>query len=235
MHTQETEHGTLVHPEAAAPGVVMIPDVWGLADHTRDLAQRLAGEGFSVLALDVYRKTGKGEFSDPAGAMAWIRELPDPEVLATIQEAVDFVAAHPAVGGRNVGVTGFCMGGQYTLLAACTCTGLSACAPFYGMVRYEAGLDPVRKPRSPLDAIPDLTCPVLGFYGEEDAIIPVADVRELESRLAATRQPTEIRLYPGAGHAFMNTTRPEMHRPEADADAWSRLVPFLREHLGKRP
>jgi len=232
MNTQETAHGFLAHPDSVAPGVVMVPDVWGLADHTRDLARRLATDGFTVLALDIYRKTGKGEFADPAGAMAWIRELPDPEILETIQEGVDFLAAHPGVGGGRVGITGFCMGGQYTLLAACTCRGLSACAPFYGMVRYEDGLDPARKPRSPLTATSDLTCPVLGFYGEEDPIIPVADVRELEERLAATSQPAEIRVYAGAGHAFMNTTRPEMHRPEADADAWSRLVPFLRTHLG---
>lgn len=231
MNTQEIEHGFLAHPDSAAPGVVMIPDVWGLADHTRDLARRLATDGFAVLALDIYRKTGKGEFADPAGAMAWIRELSDPEILETIQEGIDVLAAHPSVGGGRVGITGFCMGGQYTLLAACGCRGLSACAPFYGMVRYEDGLDPARKPRSPLAAVSDLTCPVLGFYGEEDPIIPVADVRELEERLAASSQPAEIRLYSGAGHAFMNTTRPEMHRPAADADAWSRLVPFLRSHL----
>jgi carboxymethylenebutenolidase len=232
MPTQEHEFGFLAHPDEPSPGVVMIPDVWGLADHTRDLAKRLATDGFSVLALDIYRKTGKGEFSDPAGAMAWIGELSDPLILETIQEGVDFLASHPSVGGRRVGITGFCMGGQYTLLAACTCSGLSACAPFYGMVRYPEGLDLASKPRSPLDAIPDLTCPVLGFYGEEDPIIPVADVRELEERLANTCHRGEVRLYAGAGHAFMNTTRPEMHRPEAEADAWSRLVPFLRSHLG---
>jgi carboxymethylenebutenolidase len=232
MDTQETEHGFLALGATPAPGVVMLPDVWGLGDHTRDLARRLAAAGFAVLALDIYRKTGKGGFADPAAAMAWIGELSDPTILETIQEGVDFLASHPGVGGRRVGITGFCMGGQYTLLAACTCRGLSACAPFYGMVRYAAGLDPVRKPRSPLDAIPDLTCPVLGFYGEDDPIIPVADVRELEARLGAGSHPAEIRLYAGAGHAFMNSTRPEMHRPAADADAWSRLVPFLREHLG---
>jgi len=231
MNTQETEQGFLAHPEQPAPGVVMLPDVWGLADHTRDMARRLASEGFAVLALDIYRKTGKGEFSDPPGAMAWIRGLSDPLILETIQDAVDLLAAHPSVDGRRVGITGFCMGGQYTLLAACTCPGLSACAPFYGMVRYEVGLDPLRKPRAPLAALPDLTCPVLGFYGEEDPIIPVADVRELEAGLATTSHPAEIRLYAGAGHAFMNTSRPEMHRPEADADAWSRLVPFLHSHL----
>ena len=231
MRTQENEVGYLAHPDAPAPGVVMIPDVWGLADHTRDLARRLADDGFATLALDVYRRTGRPELADPSQAMAWIRELSDPLVLETIQEGIDFLAAHDAVAGRKVGATGFCMGGQYALLAACGCSGLSACAPFYGMLRYAVGLDPVRKPRSPLEAIPDLRCPLLGLYGEEDAIIPVADVREAQARLAATGQPGEIVLYPGAGHAFLNDTRPAMFREGPARDAWSRLVPFLRKHL----
>src|SRR5262249_34630895 len=164
------------------------------------------------LAIDPYRKTGKGTFTDPPGALAWIRQLSDPLVLETVQEAVDVLRAG---GAPKVGVTGFCMGGQYALLAACLCRGLSACAPFYGWVRYEAGLDPAKKPRSPLDAIAALGRPVLGFYGEEDPIIPLDDVAELRARLAASGQPAEIRLYRGAGAAFMNDVRPAMDRPAA--------------------
>jgi len=99
------------------------------------------------------------------------------------------------------------------------------------MVRYAPGLDPARKPRAPLDAVARIRCPVLGLYGEEDALIPPADVDQLRHRLAESGQPFEIRLYPGAGHAFMNDTRPAMYRPDAAADAWPRLVTFLRERL----
>jgi carboxymethylenebutenolidase len=123
------------------------------------------------------------------------------------------------------------MGGQYALLAACSCRGLSACAPFYGMLRYEEGRDRALKPRSPLEALDDLTCPVLGLYGEEDAIIPVEDVREMERRLEASPHEGAVVLYPGAGHAFLNDTRPAAYREEAARDAWGRLVPFLRRHL----
>jgi carboxymethylenebutenolidase len=232
MRTQENDLGHWVHPDGGPhPGVVMVPDVWGVSDPYRDLAGRLAGEGFAVLVADPYRKTGHPELTDVESALRWIRELPDPVVLDTLQEAVDALAAHPAVRGRTVGITGFCMGGMYALLAACTCSGLSACAPFYGMLRHEPGLDPARKPRQALDALGDLSCPLLGLYGEEDHLIPVADVREMEERLAHGRQPWEVVLYAGAGHAFMNETRPAMYRPDAARDAWSRLVPFLHRHL----
>jgi carboxymethylenebutenolidase len=217
--------------DAPGPGAVMIPDVWGVSDLYRGLARRLAGEGLTTLVVDPYRKTGRRQLTDVASALAWIAELSDPLVIETVQEAIDRVAADDSVAGRRVGVVGFCMGGQYALLAACECRGLSACAPFYGMVRYPPGADPLRKPRSPLEALASLSCPVLGFYGAQDAIIPVADVRELEARLERSNQAGEIRLYEDAGHAFMNDTRPEMYRPDAARDAWPRLVAFLRETL----
>jgi carboxymethylenebutenolidase len=223
--------GHWVAPEGGPhPGVVVIPDVWGVSDLYRRVAARLAGDGFAVLVVDQYRYTGREGLS-PATVMPFIAQLDDRGVLRAVQEAIDALAASPAVRGRKLGLIGFCMGGQYALLAACTCKGLSACAPFYGMVRYEPSLDPAKKPRQPLDAIPDLTCPVLGLYGAEDALIPVADVEELKRRLARTRHAHEVHVYPGAGHAFLNDTRPELHRPEAARDAWGRMVAFFREHL----
>jgi carboxymethylenebutenolidase len=231
VRTSSLVEGFLADPDAGPrPGVVVIPDVWGLSDHTKDIAGRLAGEGFAALALDVYRKTGKPSLSDPAAALAWIRELSDPLVLETVQEGIDALAKQLA--GRKVGLIGFCMGGQYAWLAACACRGLSAVVPCYGMLRYAPGLDAKKKPRAPLDAVASLTCPALGLYGEEDAIIPNADVDELEARLARQRQPFEIVRYAGAGHAFLNDTRPAMYRPEAAADAWRRLLAFLRQRLG---
>jgi carboxymethylenebutenolidase len=230
MKTAALVEGFLAEPGTGpAPGVIVIPDVWGLSDHTKDIAGRLAEAGFAALALDVYRKTGKPTLADPAAAMAWIRELSDPLVLETVQDGIDALAKRAA--GRKLGLIGFCMGGQYAWLAACACRGLSAEGPFYGMVRYAPGLDPAKKPRAPLDAVAALTCPALGLYGEEDAIIPNADVDELEARLARQRQPFEIVRYPGAGHAFLNDTRPAMYRPEAAADAWRRLLAFLRDRL----
>ena len=211
--------------------MVVIPDVWGLSDHTRDIAQRLAREGFAALALDVYRKTGRPSLEGPAAAMAWIRELSDPLVLETVQEGIDALARQPAVAGRKLGLIGFCMGGQYAWLAACACRGLAAVAPFYGMLRYEPGLDPQKKPREPLAAIASLSCPALGLYGREDALIQNSDVDELGARLAQQRQPFEIVRYAGAGHAFLNDTRPAMYRPEAARDAWRRLIAFLGERL----
>jgi carboxymethylenebutenolidase len=239
MRSHDIDLGFLVHPDAGAgthPGVVLLHDVWGLADHTRDLSTRLAGEGFAVLALDLYRRLPEARIEDPA---RFIRALSDPALLAEIQAGIDLLAAHPASAGRRVGVTGFCMGGMYALLAACGCTGLSAAVAFYGMLSYAHGMlaepegaDPARKPREPLAAAAALGCPLLAFFGADDAFIPLSDVERLRGVLASSAHPAEVKVYAGAGHAFMNDTRPEAYRPEAAADAWGRTLAFFRQNLG---
>jgi len=234
MKTQDLDLGYLAHPESGThPGVVMIHDVWGLADHTRDLARRLAAEGFAVLAVDLYRRETKVEISDPG---AWMKALSDVQVLGDLEAGAQLLAGHPAVGGKSVGITGFCMGGMYVLLAAAGCRGFSAAAAYYGLLSYDHGLlaqprEPERKPHDALEAAPAIRCPVLAFFGEEDEFVPVADVRALEEKLTESSAPSQVILYRGAGHAFMNDTRPEAYRPEIAASAWVEMLAFFRKHL----
>jgi carboxymethylenebutenolidase len=237
MSTAEIDLGHLACPEGGTcPGVVMIPDVWGLSDLYRTLAQRLAREGFAVLAVDLYRRLPEVKIGDPG---RWIRGLADPEVLADVQAAVDRLADGPS-RGHEVGVVGFCMGGQYTILAAAGCTGLGAAVAFYGLLSHEHGLlapppgerlDPARKPRSPLEAAARVACPLLGLFGREDPFIPVSDVHAFEAGLARSGRPHQVVIYDGAGHAFLNERRPEMYRPDAARDAWGRMLAWLGQHL----
>jgi len=210
-----------------APGLVLIPDVHGLSDLYREIGARFAERGFETLVVDLYSREGAPKLASPAEAMKWIATLPDPRILGDLQAAVDHLAA--ARQARPVGITGFCMGGQYALMAACTVPGLAACVSWYGMLRY-AEKDAV-KPASPLDLAPELRCPYLGLFGEEDAIIPNADVAELRAILEREEKTHEIVTYRGAGHAFFNDTRKEVYKPDASADAWRRTVDLFRAAL----
>jgi len=236
LRESTVELGAFVAPEAAAPvpGVVMIHDVWGLSDHTRDLTRRLAGEGFAVLAIDLYRREPPEKIEDPG---AFMRALSDPQVLDDLAAAARFVAARPETTSR-VAVLGFCMGGMYALMAACGDRGFAAAVPFYGLLSHSHGLlrdpagpDPKRKPREPLAMASQLCCPMLAFFGDEDEFVPMDDVRALERELAKAPARAEVVIVPGAGHAFMNDTRPAAYRPAAAAEAWRRTVAFLRERL----
>lgn len=238
MPISDAPLGTLAVPDAAGPAVsrpavVLIPDVWGLSEFYRELARRLMAEGFVTLALDPYG--GPVQITDPG---RFLRERSDPETLARIRAALEQLSVHPAVAGQSVGVVGFCIGGTQALLAACALPGVSACVSFYGILSYEHGLlydpagrDPVRKPRDPIAAVPDLRCPLLALFGGRDEFVPARDVRALEARAAETGRRVEVRIYPEAGHAFLNETRPQAFRPDDARDAWARMLAFLRREL----
>ena len=240
MPSQDVELGHFFTPDAgddtdAIAGVVLLHDVWGLSEHFDDLASRLAGEGFGVLALEIYRRHEEVVIENPG---VWMRGLGDPEILADVEAAAAFLREQPATRGRKVGVVGFCMGGMYALLAGCGAHGIDASAVFYGLLSHEHGilydengLDPAKKPRQPLDAVGALQCPLLGLFGEDDEFITRDDIRELQQRLAGGEVSSEVVVYPGAGHAFMNETREEAFRPEIAADAWARMVAFFRREL----
>ena len=223
--------GALRLPEAAAPapGVVVVPDVWGLSEHYERVAERLAGEGYAALALDLYTRGESPHAGGPEGATRFIAELPDPQVLGDVQAAIDYLSARPEVAGRRVGITGFCMGGMYTFLAACRCRGLSAAAGWYGMLRAER-ID-AANPEHAIDAVADLGCPTLGLFGAEDELIPQSDVEELRRRAERGGLPFETVVYEGAGHAFNNDTRPGAFRPEASRDAWRRVLALFEREL----
>jgi carboxymethylenebutenolidase len=215
---------------AALPGLVIVPDVRGLTDHYRDVARRFAAEGFFALAVDLYSREGPPDLPDMQSVFAWIRALPDPRVVSDLGAAVRYLAGRAEVRADRVGITGFCMGGQYTIMAACSVPGLAAAVSWYGMLRYDEHDE--RKPVSPLELAPKLACPYLGLFGAEDAIIPQADVDELRAILTREGKTFEIKSYAGAGHAFFNDTRPDAYRPDAAADAFPRAVKFLHAHLG---
>jgi len=214
---------------ARAPAIVLIPDVRGVTDFYRDVARRFAEAGFLTLAVDLYSREGAPDLPDMDAVFRWIRALPDRRVLGDLAAATRYLGARADARAGAIGIAGFCLGGQYAFMAACTVPGLAACVSWYGMLRY-AETDVV-KPESPLAMAPRLACPYLGLFGAEDALIPRADVEELRTTLARTGRPFEIVAYPGAGHAFMNETRPEAYRPEAATDSWRRALSFLRTHL----
>jgi carboxymethylenebutenolidase len=213
---------------AGGPGLILVPDVRGLSDHYRDVARRFAAEGFVTLAVDLYSREGTPDLRDLDDIMRWMAALPDTRVLGDLAASVRYVRGRGECRGR-VGIAGFCMGGQYALLAACSDPTLAACVSWYGMLRYPTPT--AHRPRSPLDLAPQLSCPHLGLFGEDDGLIPRADVDELREVLTRTAKEFTIRTFAGCGHAFFNDTRPDAYRAAAAAESFDLAVAFLRRHL----
>ena len=215
-------------------GLVLIHDVWGPSDHSRELATDLAREGFGVLEIDLYRGMANPSIDAPGD---FIRGLSDPEILADLDVAAAWLSEESGVRGK-IGVVGVCMGGTYALLAACSSPRFAAAAPFYGILSYDEGMlanpngrDRARKPQSPLEAARQLKMPIVASFGADDEFVPVSDVERLEAGLRESPWDVRVDVYPGAGHAFLNRTREAAYRADASARAWARVIPFLHAHL----
>ena len=206
--------GVLVTPEISAggepPAIVLLQEWWGINDHIKSLADRLANEGFLVVAPDLYH--GKiAKDADEAGTL--MTALDTLEAMKEIGGAAAFLKAHPRSNGK-VGVIGFCLGGALSFAAACHVEGLSAVVPFYGV-----------PPAEKVDYA-KVTAPILAHFAKNDEWATVAGAEAIK---AAVTGPMELHVY-DAGHAFVNDTRPEAYDPEAAKLAWDRAITFLRAH-----
>lgn len=207
--------GALFEPPSgtSSGAVVLIHEWWGLNAHIRDVAQRLAREGFTVFAVDLYGgRVAAAE--NAAEAEALMNALDGKQALETLGRAAEALRQR----GLRVGVMGFCMGGAYALAAAAHDEKLAACVPFYGI---------------PPETRADLTkirAPVLGHFALNDDWCTPDRVDALEKQLKEAGVQAEIHRY-DAGHAFFNDTR-SVYAPEHARTAWQRTVDFLRARLG---
>jgi len=218
-------------PAAAGkcPLVLVIPEVFGMHEHIKDVTRRFAKEGFLSITFEPYaREGGVLQLSDMAEVRKVVDAVPDGQVIRDLDALVTYAKQHPAAKADRIGVTGFCRGGLYALLFAAHNRKVKAAVPWYGQIRptKTQGIRTV----GPLDVVEQISAPVLGLYGEADLGIPVADVKEMEAALKAAGKTAEFVIYPGAPHAFYADYRPS-YRAEAAKDAWARCVAFFVQYL----
>ena len=209
--------GYLAAPEfGRGPGVLVIQEWWGLVSHIRDVCDRLAREGFVALAPDLYRGE-TGAAPDAAGRL--MMDLEIPRALGDLDAAARELQNNHAVEGAKVGVVGFCMGGQLALAAGCRNPRVAAVVDFYGV-----------HPNVELD-FSECRAPVLAVFAENDEFIPAEAVSELAGALAAAGVRASVRTLPGAQHAFMNDSRPDVYDAAAASAGWDVMLAFFRAEL----
>jgi carboxymethylenebutenolidase len=219
------------HPAAAGkyPAVIVIPEVFGMHEHIKDVTRRFAREGFLGITFEPYaREGGVLNLPDIAAVRKVVDPVPDARVMGDLDALVAHVKRHPAARADRIGVTGFCRGGMYTLLFAAHSRELKAAVPWYGQLK--PAKTPGVRTAGPIDLAAQIATPVLGLYGGEDAGIPVADVKEMEAALKAAGKTPEFVIYPKAPHAFHADYRPS-YRAEAAKDAWGRCTAWFNKYL----
>jgi len=214
--------GTVPPPERW-PGVVVIHEALGLTDGIRQHADRLARAGYLAFAPDLY--LGKPWVRCVRGAIRQLKAESGP-AFTMLEAARAWLASRPDCSGKT-GVIGFCMGGGFALLCAPR-DGFTVASVNYGMV-----------PAAPQHAL-EGACPVVGSYGGRDPM-GVDPPERLERALTELGVPHDIKIYPGAGHRFMNETGPALaplahaarmgYQEDAAEDSWRRILKFFGEHL----
>jgi carboxymethylenebutenolidase len=211
------------------PAVLVIPEVFGMHEHIKDVTRRFAREGFLAVTFEPYaREGGVQHLPDLDAVRKVVDPVPDARVMADLDAIVAWAKKHPSAMADRVGMTGFCRGGMYTLLYAARSSELKAAVPWYGQLR--PALTPGVRTAGPLDVAARINAPVLGLYGAEDLGIPVADVKTLEAAMKAAGRTAEFVIYPGAPHAFFADYRPS-YRAEAAKDAWGRCIAWFNRYL----
>jgi carboxymethylenebutenolidase len=181
--------------------------------HIKDVAARFAAQGYVALAPDLYH--GKSTL-EAAEAQHLMEGLDWGRAAKEIAGAVRYL--REVEGATRVGVTGFCMGGALTIIAA-TQPGVDAYVAFYGFP--PAGAAPVER----------IAAPGILFFGEKEEYFSVPDAQAFAEGQRKRGREAEVVVYPGAGHAFFNDTRPEAYRKEAANDAWRRTLDHFGRHL----
>lgn len=206
--------GYHAHPDdGATVGVVLIHEWWGLNDNIRGVADRLAGHGFTTLAVDTY---GGESATDADGARSlMMAALDDPAALvANTAAAAQWL--RDEAGASHVVVMGYCYGGGLSLNTAIDAAdAVDGAVIYYGHVTDDA------------DRLAAIDDPVLGFFGALDQGIPVDGVRGFEAALTEAEVDATIHIFEDADHAFANPSG-QRYQAEAAETAWDETLSFLR-------
>ena len=205
-------------PSGSGPGVLVIQEWWGLDDDLKKMADKLAAAGFVALAPDLYhgQVAGHTEMDKAAHLM---NTMPADRAGRDMSGAVDFLASHPSVTSKGIGVVGFCMGGMLSfIIASNRGDKVKAVVPFYG---FPQGL-----------MEPDwskLTASISGHMAENDNFFPPSAAAALEKKLRAMGKDCTLKVHPGTGHAFMGPHNAlGTLNEKLAAQIWPDVVAFLK-------
>jgi len=230
--------GSLARPDddEARPAILVFMEIFGINSHIRDIASRLAREGYVALAPDYFHRTGPGvEYGyDAEGmerGMALLGALEADEMISDVNAAVAWLEARPDVQSGRIGAIGFCIGGHMAYLSACE-TSVCCAASFYG-----GGIASPTGPGggpSTIGRTHKIKGRILCLFGDKDDYIPPDQVDAIEAALKSAGVKHETVVYPGARHGFFCDQR-DSYQAAAASDAWNRVKAlFAAELLGHR-
>ncbi|MGH8012794.1 MAG: dienelactone hydrolase family protein [Candidatus Binataceae bacterium] len=227
--------GYLARPKAhgSCPAVLILHEAFGLVEHERDVARRFASQGFIALAPDVYSRVGAPKSaSDMTEVRTKMFGLKDSQLVRDFEAAAAFLRAQSGCNGK-VGCVGFCVGGRWTLLFACSSDKVDAAVDCWGGFVTRATAEAMTTPERPtpvVDLIPQLHCPLYVVCGEEDQNPSPAHAAEIRKRLEQSGKTFQLDIFKDAGHAFFADYR-QSYREKAAFELWPKMISFFKNNL----
>jgi len=210
------------------PVVLVCAEIFGLNHYTKDTCRRFAKAGYYAIVPDLYsRKADLTKLTDMAEIRPIVNSKHDTELVADYDATLEFVRASGKGDMTWVGIAGFCRGGRTSLVYAAANPRLNAAVSWYGPVGGQAN---EFTPRTVMDRVAEIKVPVLGLYGAKDAGVPIAEVERFFAALKAAGTPSELVVYPDAGHGFHADFRPDNYRKADAEDGWKRMMEWFKKY-----
>jgi len=212
------------------PGMVVIHHMPGWDEWYRETTRKFAHHGYAAISPNLYFRAGHGSPDDVAAKVRAAGGVPDDQAVGDIAGGLKFLLGQPNLNGK-VGVFGTCSGGRQAFLAACRAPGFAAAIDCWGgRVVMAADQLNAKTPVAPLDLTKDLSCPLLGLFGEEDQSPTREQVARHEAELKKHKKNYEFHMYPDAGHGFFYYDK-SAYRKDQALDGWNKIWHFLERHL----
>ncbi len=207
------------------PLVIVVPEVFGLHEHIKDVCRRFAKAGYMAVSSDLFVREGDVQKAKDIGeVLKIVNKTPDEQVMKDLDAAIAWAKGTGKVDGARIAVTGFCWGGRITWLYAARGP-VKAGVAWYGRISHAVNAN---QTKTPLDIGGTVKVPVLGLYGGKDAGIPVAHLELMKKQIAAGKSGSEITVYPEADHGFNADYRPTYSKAAAD-DGWAKCLAWFKK------
>ncbi len=226
----------VAYPEAAGPrpAVLVFQEIFGVNAHIKDVATRIAREGYVAIAPDYHHRAWPLGTELPYNdegmkkGMEVIPKLTFDGIEKDIDACLAYLKTKKEANTQKLGAIGFCIGGHMAYLAAAT-RPIAATASFYG--GGIAGFGPPPGPKT-IDRTKNIKGKILCLFGKEDPMISQDQVAAIRKALEENKVRHEVVVYDDASHAFFRDVDPRMHREHAAKDAWERTKRLFKEELG---
>jgi carboxymethylenebutenolidase len=213
--------------ETPAGAVVILHERYGLVQHTLDLAQRLAQDGYVALAPNLFSRWQGDQEALRRGQARVV--MPDPEIASVIDEALDFLKTHPRVTAARIALMGVCQSGRYPVVVGSRRRDLAAYIVFYGGAQQRDWQISDLQPQPMQEMMRLLSAPALFVFGERDHTMSLDDMRRVRNTLEDGRCSYRMKVFADMPHGWLNSTMPGRYRPKQAEQAWAVLRAFLAD------